>query len=499
MAMTYFMGEHGRNYLQVSDFQLLGFLNPEASHQVIFPLHSKFMRNYETTSPYGYKRGPDVKSLMASTTLKALEDTEQEAVIEWYEYTSQQLETYGIQLTPFDEIELMYGSYAFCIPGIGVEKYHEIGRILAQVLTTTLLPMKTNATDSELSQLLAIEAAKSRTNGFDLLDVVMKHCVKAFDANEVEIEWPKYSQTNNVFKFSERMLVTAKLAAKRGQVYSERTVAMTFLNSICREAGSGYRFAALMKRHELDAYPKNRPLGIKFSMMKMAKEISDAGKETTADANTLDKSLYKTNVQKINKAATSELSTQTPSTQTQHDAYTHQETGTHLNGMLQGATRQSYWVNEMYRPKKGFKPRTKPIPDPAKEQGKKRKSLFDSTIICNACHMIGHPACRCHTLAAAVWVMRFLEDQNNEEECKKALEHWDTRNRGMLRDPKTNKTCDFTPLQVMRTYADRYGHSLDEIDDGLDWNYFESEEFDPHACMNAFGIPMPIHGTNHSE
>jgi hypothetical protein len=180
---------------------------------------------------------------------------------------------------------------------------------------------------------------------------------------------------------------------------------MTFLNSISREAGSGYRFAALMKRHELNAYPRNRPLGAKFSMMKMAKEISDAGKETTTDTNNLDKSLYKTNVPKINKTTTSELSTQTP-----QDVYANHDTGAHhLNGMLQGATRQSYWVNEMYRPKKGFKPRNKPIPDPAKEQGKKKKSLFDSTIICNACHMIGHPACRCHTLAASVWVMRFLE------------------------------------------------------------------------------------------
>jgi hypothetical protein len=93
-------------------------------------------------------------------------------------------------------------------------------------MMTTLLPMKMNSNDSELSQLLAIEAAKSRTNGFDLLDVVMKHCVKAFDANEVEVEWPKYSQTNNVFKFGERMLLTAKLAAKLGRVYSDRTVAM---------------------------------------------------------------------------------------------------------------------------------------------------------------------------------------------------------------------------------------------------------------------------------
>jgi hypothetical protein len=60
-----------------------------------------------------------------------LNDTEQEAVIEWYDFTAQQLETYGIQLTPFDEIELMYGPYAFYIPGIGIEKYNKIGRILA--------------------------------------------------------------------------------------------------------------------------------------------------------------------------------------------------------------------------------------------------------------------------------------------------------------------------------------------------------------------------------
>jgi hypothetical protein len=502
MAMTYFMGEQGREYLQVSDFQLLGFLHPEASHQVIFPLHSKFMKNYENTSPYGYKRGPDVKSLMASTTLKALNDTEQEAVIEWYEFTAQQLETYGIQLTPFDEIELMYGPYAFCIPGIGIEKYNEIGRILAQIMMTTLLPMKTNSNDSELSQLLAIEAAKSRTNGFDLLDVVMKHCVKAFDANEVEIEWPKYSQTNNVFKFGERMLLTAKLAAKRGQVYNDRTVAMTFLNSITREAGSGYRFAAMMKRNELDAYPRNRPLGTKFSMMKMAKEISDAGKETNRESSTLDKALYKVNQPSINNTfiQTSPPPNQATQTNFQDDVYINPENGTHLNGVLQGATRDSYWINEMYRPKRGFKPRNKPVPDPAKDSGKKKKSLFDASIICNACHMIGHPACRCHTLAAAVWVMKFLEDTNNEEECKKALEHWDSRNRGMLRDPKTNKVCEQSAFQVLRTYADRYGHSLEAIDNGLDWAYFEDENgFDPQACMNAFGLQWPHHSEQHSE
>jgi hypothetical protein len=94
----------------------------------------------------------------------------------------------------------------------------------------------------------------------------------------------------------------------------------------------------------------------------------------------------------------------------------------------------------------------------------------------------------------------FLEDTNNEEECKKALEHWDSRNRGMLRDPKTNKVCEQSAFQVLRTYADRYGHSLEAIDNGLDWAYFEDENgFDPQACMNAFGLQWPHHSEQHSE
>jgi hypothetical protein len=77
----------------------------------------------------------------------------------------------------------------------------------------------------------------------------------------------------------------------------------------------------------------------------------------------------------------------------------------------------------MYKPKRGFKPRNKPVvPDPAKDSGKKKKSLFDASIICNACHMIGHPACRCHhTLAAAVWVMKYLGTQTMKKNVRK---HW---------------------------------------------------------------------------
>jgi hypothetical protein len=351
--------------------------------------------------------------------------------------------------------------------------------------------MKTNANDeSELSQLLEMAVANSRPNGFQLLEIVMKQCVKIFDSNEVELEWPKYSNYNNVFQYGKKMLQTAKLAAKKGQVYSERTVAITFLNSIYREAGDIFRFAALMKKNEIESYPPRSQLPAKFQLMQMAKEISDARPSKTKPK---EHSIYKSSVRTI------QPSQATQTMDTEKDSYTNPQSGTHLNGLLQGATRETYFINNMYRPSKNFKPKRKPVPDPAKEQAP-RKSLFDATIICNACHMIGHPACRCHTLVAAVFVFKYLEDKANEEECKKALDYWDERNRAKLRDPKTNKVCEMSPMQVLRTYIDRYGHSLDTIDADLDWKYFERENSGDRDFLDAFGIEYRSHHEDqHSE
>jgi hypothetical protein len=53
-------------------------------------------------------------------------------------------------------------------------------------------------------------------------------------------------------------------------------VAITFLNSIYREAGDIFRFAALMKKNEIESYPPRVQLPAKFQLMQMAKEISDA-------------------------------------------------------------------------------------------------------------------------------------------------------------------------------------------------------------------------------
>jgi hypothetical protein len=54
-------------------------------------------------------------------------------------------------------------------------------------LTSKLLPMKSNANNSELSNLLALVTANWRANGFELLHSLFKHCITAFNPDEVTI------------------------------------------------------------------------------------------------------------------------------------------------------------------------------------------------------------------------------------------------------------------------------------------------------------------------
>jgi hypothetical protein len=201
--------------------------------------------------------------------------------------------------------------------------------------------------------------ATSRTNGFQLIEIVMKHCMKAFDSNEVEMEWPKYMNYNNVFTFGQKMLQTAKLAAKKGQVLTDRTVAITFLNSIRRDAGDVYSFAALMKKNEIESLPPNQPLPPKYQLMLMAKEISDSkpGGNNNTQAKNTEHTIYKsaiTNQAQPHPSQATQTNTH-PSQATQTNTfndnpYVNPYNGTHLNGILQGATREQYIANQTYRP-----------------------------------------------------------------------------------------------------------------------------------------------------
>jgi hypothetical protein len=267
------------------------------------------------------------------------------------------------------------------------------------------------------------------------------------------------------------------MAIKKKHVTPFRTVIQNFLKSIISSGSKNIRMVAMMKKNELDATPQGMKLPARFNLLHLAVDITNASKveeeEDTTFANQ-EASLYKSTA----------IANKTIITMPANDDNDFQ-----WNGPIQGYTRPAYYINEMYRPNKSFTPKRKPIPDLVRDQRKKRQSLYDPTISCNACFMTGHPAFRCHSLAIAVRIYKFLENSDNQEVCEQALKHWEERNKKLLCDPKTNKTLELSPMQILRTYTDRYGYDINTINDGLEWHQFEcADANDEVECREILGI-----------
>lgn len=492
-ATTYLMGNDGVLTLEMRHLQELEFDQPYGAWQTLSPMHSRIVKNYEAINRFGeYHRGPDSSKVLGNSANKALTSTEQGDVLDWYEDLQESLEPQGIPLTPFDEMEIRYGTVAFCIPGIGLQKYLEIGSVLGQLLTKKLLPMKENADGSELSQLLSIDKVDRNKNGWDLLHTVFRCCVTIFNPEEVELCWPSYGNSNNIYKFAERIMTVAKLSRKKGEACTDYNVTMKFLKSIKTEAGEMYAYCAHTKMEALKYLSPTSTLPSHLQIMQLAKSIHDAnasagyGSSITPTKKTQERSLYKIAINTSNFGARDKSVTTT-----RHDDLT-VGFDSHLNEAMQGVTRESISINAIYKPNGDYTTKRKPIPKPNQGDGKrKRNSLYDPSITCHACHQVGHPATRCHALAVAIWVQQYIDNGDNKNVCDKALENWESRNK-MLSKPRNESrtSSDPSPKQVLHTYCERYGFSFDKVNNEIDWLYFDDYEDEKVALQEAFGLEL---------
>lgn len=155
---------------------------------------------------------------------------------------------------------------------------------------------------------------------------------------------------------------------------------------------------------------------------------------------------------------------------------------------IQGFKYETYCVNKaMYRPppdgrKKSSRYR-RPVPDSAKNVTQS-PSAYDATIVCDACGLRGHPAARCFTLASAVFVDKYIADDNNSATVQRALDFWIARNAPLIRDNATNEPIKDNSLHVMHAYASRQEMSVDEIMDEIDWQFFDEDS----TVQEVFGI-----------
>ena len=479
---TYLMGRRGIPELQQAHFHELGFYSPESSYQVVMPIHSRIMSNYEATSsgygpPYHQsRRGPNTKELTASTAFTPLEVTNQDAVITWYNEFAQLAECFCIAVMPFEHIELAYDSTGINLPGVGMDKHNEMGRALALLLSSKLLPMKGNANNSELSQALMMATSQTNPNGYDLLFVMLKTLIKAFDDENLELPWPRYIDHNTIFSFAEAMERTLILSSKQGRVIPPRVAAMHFLQSIMRDGGSTYSIEAQLVKNKLAPIKSNGKIDPMFDLKRMAHDIHRARAKSPTD-NDLSNSGRQRQISKAMRTTDSSTNTLSDTNYIKP-----------MEDTIQGCNYRTFVANEVYRQsndpirRKTFKPRRRPVPDPTK--GNHRGKQRDPTIVCEACGQRGHQAANCFALATAVYVREYLMQEKNEEEVQKALKFWQERNAPYLIDEVTKKPLDRKPMAILKTYMERSWNDLDTILDQINWVIFDEDSMEEEV----FGI-----------
>jgi hypothetical protein len=148
--------------------------------------------------------------------------------------------------------------------------------------------------------------------------------------------------------------------------------------------------------------------------------------------------------------------------------------GAKLNQHIQGYSQTIYQCNSVYRQQPGRRSFKRPTPDPAKQQRWK----FDWSILCKACGRVGHDAAHCHSLAMGILLQKYMSDKTNESSIRAASEAWHEKNTNALRPPGATRDNGRTPLQAVANMVENYWIQVDQIDDELDWHYFETNPQD---------------------
>lgn len=395
-----------------------------------------------------------------------MESRSQNAVIDWFNNLAQLAHAFSIAICPFEHIELVYGPPGICLPGVGEGKYDEMGRVLYTLLSSKLLPMQVNADDSELAQELKLATDTSVPNGYELLHILLRKLVPAFDfEHNLELPWPKFSEYDTVLLYALAVDQTVLMASKRQQRVSPKNAALQFLQGVINEAHQDYRLQAQIIKTALQPLPAIGPLPDRFDLKRMAVDITKSKPKEQDDPDLKrNHSIYRT----VTQNATTNTTTNTV-----YDMAL--ETSQQMNREhMQGFKYETYCVNEaVYRPRDGRRRRSSyPVPDP-KNNVKRRPTTYDASITCAACGQRGHNAVRCFASAAAIYLQQFMSSKGNEDLMQRSVEHWKQRNQPILRDAQSNEPLNKSPPQVLRTYMDKSGLTMETLVSEMDWDFFD--------------------------
>ena len=207
-------------------FNMISNDNVVSCYNDIISAHRHIYDSWHNTTANTY--GPQVdRILLKSFTLfPKLESTATEDVVDFYDRFQELSPIHLLALIPFDGIVLKNRFEGLCVPGLGTRCYatcsHALMDFLPRLIPRTL--------SSRLNATLA--AVRNELNkGFDYLWRVLELTVPGFDP-VVPIQTPLWSDSDDIFYFSQAYLLYFCLQAKMHFHYTDRVRSSTFLWAI---------------------------------------------------------------------------------------------------------------------------------------------------------------------------------------------------------------------------------------------------------------------------
>jgi hypothetical protein len=227
--VAYHGGIRGHNPLTVIFLHNCGYTELNStdvikSYNDIIYLHAEVLDRWE--HPHGLSRGPQINRILEKglPTFPCLTRLMVSNRVEFYNAFQKTSAIYLLPVMPFDCISLRMGFEALCPPGLGMQRYATIARVLMEILPK-ILPCSNTQINLIVNMVRRVSG-----NGYDLMWRVLELLVPVFDP-AIPVKLPRWGN-NDVFTFALSFALYFHLQAKKGVVYNDRIQSTTFLTTV---------------------------------------------------------------------------------------------------------------------------------------------------------------------------------------------------------------------------------------------------------------------------
>jgi hypothetical protein len=204
----------------------IGCTNPDIHHEIIC-LHCIIRQGWHNRQYNSF--APQKESILKSTAFSTrllLEKIDAPSIVNWYERFTSTCKAFRIGLVPFDTIQFSCCQEGLCIPGLGIDRYHDMASALC-----TAMPMCLAQADSRVQAMIAGIETKTR-NGYEILWHLLYCYIPGFNPTNTVNKLTWDGEGGDVIQYVAAFNPYFRLSSKQGSCHNDLNKSILFLKGI---------------------------------------------------------------------------------------------------------------------------------------------------------------------------------------------------------------------------------------------------------------------------